>query len=266
MMILSTRRMSLILPIALLAARGIAQDGAQQSVPPPTDGAVASSKPSAGPPDADLAKVDHAKSDTEAPPDKRVLGVLPNYRTVNETGVYTPITMKQKLTIASKDSFDYPLVLLAGAFAGISQLTDSDESFGQGTKGYAHRLVTNYADQAIGNMMSEGFFPALLHEDPRYRRIGSSRGSKKYRAWYAASRVFVTRTDTGGTRFNYSEWAGNATAVAISNAYHPDDRDWSDNAVKLLTQVGTDALSQVLKEFWPDIKHKLFHRNPPASD
>jgi hypothetical protein len=256
-------RMSFILPMLLLAVRGFAQDAApQQSVPPPSDGAIASSKPS----DADIAKTDHAKADTEAPPDKRVLGVLPNYRTVNETGTYTPISAKQKMIIASKDSFDYPLVLLAGAFAGISQLDNSDESFGQGVKGYAHRLVTNYADQAIGNLLSEGFFPALLHEDPRYRRIGSSRGSKKHRTWYAASRVFVTRTDSGGTRFNYSEWLGNATGVAISNTYHPDDRNWSDNATKLLTQCGTDALSQVLKEFWPDIKHKLFHKNPPASD
>jgi hypothetical protein len=34
-----------------------------------------------------------------------------------------------------------------------------------------------------------------------------------------------------------------------------------DNAGKLVEQVGTDAISQVLKEFWPDIKHKLFHRH-----
>src|SRR5580704_18768566 len=46
-------------------------------------------------------------------PDKRVFGVLPNYRTANSTAVYMPITPKQKLTIASKDSFDYPLVGLA---------------------------------------------------------------------------------------------------------------------------------------------------------
>jgi len=202
----------------------------------------------------------------EAPPDKRVLGVLPNYRTVNETGVYNAITNKQKLTIAAKDSFDYPLVLLAAAFAGISQLDNSDQSYHQGLKGYGKRLAANYADQAIGNMMTEGFFPVLLHEDPRYRRIGPSRGSNKYRAWYAATRVFVTRTDSGGTRFNYSERLGNATGVAISNAYHPDERDWSDNATKLLEQCATDAISQVLKEFWPDIKHKLFHKKTPGSD
>ena len=62
-------------------------------------------------------------------------------------------------------------------------------------------------------------------------------------------------------RFNYSEWLGNASAVAISNAYYPDSRTVLDNGTKLLMQVGTDAVSQVLKEFWPDIKHKLFHKD-----
>ena len=55
----------------------------------------------------------------QAPPDKRVFGVLPNYRTANETAIYTPITTKQKFTIASKDSFDYPLLLLGAAIGAV---------------------------------------------------------------------------------------------------------------------------------------------------
>jgi hypothetical protein len=73
--------------------------------------------------------------------------------------------------------------------------------------------------------------------------------------------VLITHKDSGGSRFNYSEWIGNASAVAISNAYYPDNRNLLDNGTKLLMQVGTDALSQVLKEFWPDIKRGLFHKD-----
>jgi hypothetical protein len=195
----------------------------------------------------------------QAPPDKRVLGVLPNYRTANETAVYTPITAKQKFTIASKDSFDYPLVALAGAIAGIGQWTNENPSFGQGATGYFKRLATSYGDQAIGNMMSEAIFPAFLHEDPRYFRRGY--GSKWSRTFYAASRVLVTRTDAGNWRFNYSEVLGNATAVAISNAYYPDNRDVGANVAKLGQQIGIDAVSQVLKEFWPDLKRKFFQHH-----
>lgn len=197
-------------------------------------------------------------TDQDPPGGKRVLGVLPNYRTANDSDKFTPISVQRKFIIASKDSFDYPLVLLAGAFAGLGQLSNQNPSFGQGLKGYGHRLITSYADQAMGNMMTEGIFPSMLHEDPRYFRRGT--GSKGSRTWYALTRVFVTRTDSGTTRFNFSEVLGNATGVAISNAYYPDGRTVSNNVSKLGTQIGTDAISQVLKEFWPDIKEKFFHK------
>jgi hypothetical protein len=197
--------------------------------------------------------------DQQAPPDKRVLGVLPNYRTANETAVYTPITVKQKFAIASKDSFDYPLIGLAAVIAGLGQWDNSNPSFGQGMAGYGRRVGTSYADQAIGNMMTEGIFPSLLHEDPRYFRRGY--GSIWSRSWYAATRVFVTRTDAGNQRFNFSEVLGNATGVAISNSYYPDNRTVGDNVLKLGEQIGIDAASQVLKEFWPDLKRKFFEHH-----
>jgi hypothetical protein len=194
----------------------------------------------------------------EPPGGKRVFGVLPNYRTADASLEGTVLTHRQKLAIASKDSFDYPLLALGGAFAALGQWTDQDPSFGQGMKGYAHRWVTNYADQAIGNMFTEGVFPVLLSEDPRYFRRGE--GSKKGRALYAATRVLITHKDSGGTRFNFSEWVGNAGAVAISQAYYPENRTPVDAFEKLLEQVGTDATSQVLKEFWPDIKRRWFSK------
>jgi hypothetical protein len=201
------------------------------------------------------------------PPDKRVFGVLPNYRTANESAVYTPITVQRKFIIASKDSFDYPLLGLAAFIAAEGQLTNANPSFGQGWAGYGRRVGTAYADQAIGNMMTEAIFPSFLHEDPRYFRRGY--GGVWSRTFYAATRVFVTKTDSGGTRFNFSEVVGNATGVAISNAYYTDDRDAADNVGKLGMQIGIDAVSQVLKEFWPDIKHKLFpgpNPNPTAAE
>jgi hypothetical protein len=175
-----------------------------------------------------------------------------------------PITVKQKFTIAAKDSFDYPLLGLAAVIAAWGQADNSHPEFGQGWAGYGRRVGTSYADQAIGNMMTEGIFPSMLHEDPRYFRRGY--GSIKSRAWYAATRVFVTKTDAGGTRFNFSELLGNATGTAISNAYYPDTRDVADNVEKLGSQIGIDAVSQVLKEFWPDIKHKLFHGPNPNAE
>lgn len=191
--------------------------------------------------------------------DKRAFGVLPNYRTADGSLPFKPITARYKMTIAGKDSFDGPLYLVGGLFAGIYQWENQNPSFGQGMKGYAHRYVTSFADQSIGNMMTEGVMPSLLHQDPRYFRRGT--GSIKARLGYALTRIFVCKNDSGKWDFNYSELLGNATGAAISNAYYPDTRTVHDNVEKLGIQLATDALSQVAKEFWPDIKRKWFSKH-----
>ena len=195
--------------------------------------------------------------------DKRIFGVLPNNRTTENSIPFRSITATQKMTIAFKDSFDWPVYPTAGLFAALYQLEDQNPSFGQGMAGYAKRFATAYGDQMIGNMMTEGLVPSLMHEDPRYFRLGE--GSKKHRAWYAVTRIFVTRTDSGGQHFNTSEWGGNAASTAISNLYYPDTRNVSDNVQKLLVACATDAFSNVLKEFWPDVKRhfKKKHDQPP---
>lgn len=195
-----------------------------------------------------------------APPDKRVFGLVPNYKTTDLSLPFKPITPRQKFTIAAKDSFDWTIPILAAAYAGIGQWTNQNPRLGQGASGYGNRFVRVYADQVIGNFMVEGCLPTLLHEDPRYFRMGQ--GSFWKRTGYAASRVFVTRTDRGTWRFNTSEVLGNAIAVGISNSYYPGSRTLSDNSQRFATQIGTDAFSNILKEFWPDVRHKFFNHSP----
>ncbi len=171
--------------------------------------------------------------------------------------VYRPITSKEKFKIAAQDSIGWNIALLAGAFAGLAQIEATEPSFGQGMAGYGRYFGTAYADQFIGNFMTEAIFPAMLHEDPRYFRVDE--GGARHRALGAIAQIFWTRKDSGGREFNYSEIVGNATATAISNAYYPDTRDVADNLQKWGTAVGTDLVSNVLKEFWPDFKRKVLH-------
>jgi hypothetical protein len=78
------------------------------------------------------------------------------------------------------------------------------------------------------------------------------------------SRLFVTRTDSGTTRFNYSESLGNASAAALSNIYHTDeDRTAARNASTFAFLILYDGLANELKEFWPDIRRKVLHKKNP---
>jgi len=212
--------------------------------------------------DADRAKpvMSSTAVDTaDETPGKRIFGIIPNYRTSPSLKNYEPISAKAKFKIAAQDAFDPGTAALAAAFAGEGQVANSEPAFGQGVRGYAHYWVTAYSDFVIGDFMTESIYPTILHQDPRYFRKG--RGSGLARLGYACGQIFWTHNDNGTTGFNYSEVGGNATAVAIGLSYYPNDRDAGDAISQLGTQLAVDMASNVLKEFWPDIAHKLHHHN-----
>ena len=108
---------------------------------------------------------------TTAPPG-RVLGILPNYRSGEESDPFTPLSTRRKFYIGYKDSTDYPIFFVAAGLAGLAQMTAQHPAFGGGVKGYSKRLGGSVADQLIGNFLTESIMPSLLREDPRYFRRG----------------------------------------------------------------------------------------------
>jgi hypothetical protein len=81
-----------------------------------------------------------------------------------------------------------------------------------------------------------------------------------HRAGYAASRTFITRSRSGQTQFNLSGIGGNAAAAGVSNLYYPsEDRSLTQTLTRWGMQVMWDALSNELKEFWPDVRRKIHH-------
>jgi hypothetical protein len=201
------------------------------------------------------------ENSAEAP--KRILGIVPNYRTSPSLKAYQPLTPGEKFKMASEDSFDRGAFILGALFGGEAQLAKATPSFGQGVAGYARYFATSYADFAIGNFMTEAIYPTVLHQDPRYFRRGD--GSVLSRLGYAVGQIFWTHRDSGGMQFNFSEIVGNSTAVAISNAYRPDNRDASDAAKSLGVQIGVDMAGNILKEFSPELAH-AFSRKHPSKD
>ena len=215
-----------------------------QTAPP--DGTSTSSTPAAPP---------AAPAQPSQKESKRIFGILPNYRSAPPVTTYKPLTVKEKYKIGLRDSFDPGAIILALAFAGKGQLVNSNPSFGQGMAGFGKYFGAGYSDVILGDMMTEAIYPSMLHQDPRYFRKGSGGGWG--RLGYAMLAIVRTRKDSGGRTFNYSEVLGNATGVAISNAYYPDSRDFASNVSKLSVQIGIDMAGNVLKEFWPDIQKKL---------
>ena len=186
-----------------------------------------------------------------------IFWIIPNYR-ADETGAeFKALTPKAKFKVAVDDSFDPSAFLVAGVFAGSSMAQRQYPGFGNGAVGFAKYYGGAFADQAIGNMMTEALFPITLHQDPRY--FVKAHGGFWKRTGYAISREVVTYNDDGHNTFNTSELAGNAVAAGISNLYYPaSDRSFSNTANKWGQQIGLDAAFNIMKEFWPDVRTKFF--------
>jgi hypothetical protein len=186
-----------------------------------------------------------------------IFWVIPNYRADESQAEFKPLTRGAKFKVAVDDSFDPSAFLVAGVFAGISMGQKQYPHFGQGAEGFGKYYGGAFADQAIGNFMTEALFPITLRQDPRYFTKG--KGGFWKRTGYAISREVITRGDNGHSQFNTSELAGNAVAAGISNLYYPSqDRSFSNTANKWGQQIGLDTLFNVMKEFWPDTRRKLF--------
>ena len=240
--------------------------GAQQ--PAPTPDAQSTAQPA---PAEDTKKPDEQKPDEPKPKtsieretgtvNERIFEVMPNYGTVGKSKELPPMTSSQKFRLATAQVTDYFAFPFNAALAGIDQAKNSPESWGQGWGAYGKRFGATFADNSIGTFMTTAIFPSMLKEDPRYYRLAEGKTSR--RIWYPIERLFVTRTDHGGDRFNVSELAGNSLAAGLSNFYHArEDRTAARNIETLGMLFMWDGLSNELKEFWPDIRRKFRHKKP----
>ena len=195
-----------------------------------------------------------------APPKKpdRVFGVLPNYGTVEDAANAPAITTTATFRMAALNAFDPYVFPFVGATAAFAQLANHEQSAASGPRAYVIQYATSFADSSISSFLTSAIFPALLQQDPRY--FERREGSGWRRAAYAASRTVITRGRSGEAQINLSGIGGNGVAAAISNLYYPsEDRAAVQTLVRWGTQVMWDAVSNELKEFWPDIRRKIHH-------
>jgi len=187
---------------------------------------------------------------------KRILWIIPNYRAVSADTYLPPQSFKEKFWLATQDSFDYSAFLWVGMVAGIAMANKSQPSFGQGAAGYGIYYAHNFADNTIENYLVEAIVPVVTKEDPRYYTLGHGRFFK--RTGYSISRLFISRNDAGYNTFNFSEIVGAGAAAGIGNLYYPNENAWVKTYQRWGSQILQDGISNVAKEFWPDINRIIF--------
>jgi hypothetical protein len=190
---------------------------------------------------------------------KRILGIIPNFKSVSVNAKLPPESVKDKFIGATEDSFDYSSFIYTGMLAGISQWENSYPEFHQGAAGFGRYYWHTFADQTDENYWVEFILPVAFRQDPRYYTLGH--GGIFKRTTYSFSRCLITRTDSGRETFNASEIVGAGAAAGISSLYYPSAyRDWTKTGQRWATSVGLDGATFIFKEFWPDINNKFFHQ------
>jgi hypothetical protein len=190
---------------------------------------------------------------------KRILGIVPNFRSVSANQKLPPQGAKEKFVSTFEDSFDYSAITFSAVMAGVAQAQDSYPEFHQGAAGYGRYFWHTFADQTNENLWVEGIMPAVLHQDTRYYTLGH--GGLLKRSSYAFTRVLITRGDDTDTQPNFSEVVGAGIGSSISSLYYPSVyRTWTKIGQRWLTNVIIDGSVLTFKEFWPDVNNKVFHQ------
>jgi hypothetical protein len=239
---------------------------AQQSSPQPADPTQTTSTQTAPLPNAPAPAANPA-AQSDQQQSKRIMGVLPNFRSVSAGTTAPDQTVKEKFWSATEDNFDYTSLLFAGVIAGYSFASKSTPEFHQGAAGYARYYWHTVADQAVENYFVEFIVPEATHEDSRYFAMDRSKSFLK-RTGYSLSRVLVTRTDSGKSTFNISEIGGSAAAVSVSTFYYPSpERTVSNGLRNWGLDITYDALAFTFHEFSPDLRRVFLRKtsNTPAA-
>lgn len=264
----------------LAAAEPLAQqtpNGQSQSTPQPAPSATpgqtgdsqnggaaqgsSSSQAAAQQPDA--AKSQHEKADEQIKEQEkqRVVGVVPQFN-ISYRSDAVSMTAGQKMRLALRSQVDPVAFAVPFVVAGYREALDDDKGFGWGIEGYGKRTGAAYLDAFDGNIIGNGILPSILHQDPRYFRLGH--GTITHRLLYSlATNVICKHDNTHKWEPNYSNVGGNIISGAISNLYYPPSNSGVGQAFTngfIVTAEG--GLGSIFDEFWPDVSRKVLHRDP----
>jgi hypothetical protein len=188
---------------------------------------------------------------------RRLLGVIPDFGTVESTGPYTPLTPRQKWNLALKGTFDPYNLVNSAMTAAFSQDGNQTPKYGEGGVAYGKRFGAALADGASQCLLGAAVFSNLLHQDPRYFRMGPRAGILR-RAFYSVSRLAVGRRDSGAATFNAAGVLGMTVGIAASNLYYPSASiRGSIMAERLTTSLTGVVVGDLMSEFVPDLEKKF---------
>ncbi len=184
---------------------------------------------------------------------KRILGLMPNFRSVSGGAVPPPPTFTNNFKIATHQALDYSTFIFLGLTSITAEGTNAHPALGKGVGGFYAYTWRGFLDKTDNTYLSAWLLPSILHEDTRYYALGNEH-SIPVRVLYVISRQAVARTYGGSQTPNIAGLGGKVLTQYISRYYYPSSAtSFSVLATKFGYSVMRDVAFSSLREFYPDI-------------
>jgi hypothetical protein len=183
----------------------------------------------------------------------RILGIMPNFRTVSAGSKPHPPGWKYNFTVATHQATDYSTFIFLGLTSLTAEGLNSHPALGKGADGFYAYTWRGFLDKTDGTYLSAWLLASALHEDTRYYPLGSGH-SVVVRSLYIISRQGVARSYGGHQTPNIAGLGGKVLTQIISKTYYPPSAaDFSVLATKFGYSVMRDVGFSAIREFYPDI-------------
>lgn len=183
---------------------------------------------------------------------KRILGFMPNFRSVSGGAVAHKPGFKYNFQVATRQAFDWSSFVFLGITSASAEGINSHPALGKGIGGFYAYTWRGLIDKTDGTYLQAWLLPSILHEDTRYYGLG--RGSVFKRSLYVISRQGVARTYGGRQTPNIAGLGGKVLTQVISRQYYPSSAaTFSTLATKFGYSVMRDVAFTSIREFYPSI-------------
>ena len=192
---------------------------------------------------------------------QRILGFMPNFRSVSGGAKPHPPGWKYNFNIATHQAVDYSSFIFLGLTSLSAKGIDEHPVLGKGVDGLWAYTWRGFLDKTDGTYIGAWFLPSLIHEDTRYYAMGNER-SILVRELYVISRQGVTRTYSEHQTPNIAGLGGKVLTQLVSRLYYPTG---ATSFPVLAEKFGYSAMRDVIftsiREFYPDAAAHFIRRH-----
>jgi hypothetical protein len=173
-----------------------------------------------------------------------------------DTGHVSPLTSRQKATLATRDITDPFNLLTIGFFSAITVAANAHTAYGPGFAGWGRESGYSLAEDIQGEVTGTFVIPSLAHEDPRYHRMPGAPISRRIE--HALIHTLISQHDNGSLMPNYATLINYPLSAEISNLYVPNlATNVPSTAKRVLAGYATDPIGPLLAEFLPDFAKRV---------